>query len=141
MDEFHKIDDVQRVEFGQYGDARGQLIVIEGAQSIPFEIKRVFYIYGADAETIRGQHANRRSCFIMICVTGSCRIRVKDAWGSEQEYQLDRPNSGLYVPPMIWKDMYEFSRDAVLLVLASEHYDAEEYIRDYAELQSDCFMI
>lgn len=135
-DKLFTIDDVRLLEFGQHGDARGQLVVIEGGQSIPFEIKRVFYIYGADAETVRGQHANRRSGFVMINVAGSCCIRVKDAWGAEREYLLDQPYSGLFVPPMIWKDMYGFSKDAVLLVLSSEHYDAGEYIRDYHDLLS-----
>ena len=130
------IDDVRLLEFAQHGDERGRLVVIEGEVSIPFEIKRVFYILGADENTVRGQHANRRSGFVMINVAGSCRIRVKDAWGAEREYILDKPQSGLYVPPMIWKDMYGFSKNAVLLILSSEHYDAGEYIRDYHDLLS-----
>ncbi len=120
------------LHFGDLGDERGKLVVIEGRDSIPFEIKRVFYIYDSDDTVIRGQHANRRSEFVLINVSGKSKVRITD--GKEEiVVGLDRPMMGVYIPPMIWKDMYDFSEDSILLVLASTHYDGTEYIRDYEE--------
>lgn len=118
------------LQFGDLGDERGKLVVIEGAQSIPFDIKRIFYIYGSDATVIRGQHANRNSEFVLVNVAGQSKVRITD--GTEEFIvELNKPMMGVYIPKMIWKDMYNFSSDSVLLVLASTHYDAKEYIRDY----------
>ena len=118
------------LHFRDLGDERGKLVVIEGAQAIPFEIKRVFYIYDSDSTVIRGQHANRESEFVLINVAGKSKVRITD--GREELFvELDKPMMGVYIPKMIWKDMYDFSEDSVLLVLASTHYDNEEYIRDY----------
>ena len=118
------------LHFADMGDERGKLVVIEGGQAIPFEIKRVFYIYDSDATVVRGQHANRESEFVLINVAGKSKVRITD--GKEEFVAvLDRPMTGVYIPKMVWKDMYDFSPDSVLLVLASEHYDGEEYIRDY----------
>lgn len=121
------------LEFGEFGDERGSLVVAEGSgKDIPFEIKRVFYMYGSDASVVRGQHANRKTEFVMINVSGTSKVRVEN--GEEEVIiELNRPRMGLYLKTMVWKDMYEFSPDSVLLVLASEHYDGEEYIRDYDE--------
>lgn len=120
------------LHFGDLGDERGKLVVIEGAQAIPFEIKRVFYIYDSDSTVVRGQHANRESEFVLINVAGKSKVRITD--GSEEFIvELDKPMMGVYIPKMIWKDMYDFSEDSVLLVLASTHYDGTEYIRNYDE--------
>lgn len=120
------------LQFADLGDERGKLVVIEGAQAIPFEIKRVFYIYDSDATVVRGQHANRESEFVLVNVSGKSKVRITD--GTEElVVELDKPMKGVYIPKMIWKDMYDFSPDSVLLVLASTHYDGNEYIRDYNE--------
>lgn len=120
------------IQFKDLGDERGKLVVIEGGQAIPFEIKRVFYIYDSDNDVIRGQHANRKSEFVLINVEGKSKVRITD--GKEEFVaELDRPMTGIYIPKMIWKDMYDFSRNSILLVLASTHYDNSEYIRDYEE--------
>ena len=120
------------IQFSDLGDERGKLVVIEGKQAIPFEIKRVFYIYESDSTVVRGQHANRESEFVLINVAGKSKVRITD--GTEEVVvQLDKPMMGVYIPKMIWKDMYDFSADSVLLVLASTHYDGYEYIRDYSE--------
>lgn len=120
------------IHFDDLGDERGKLVVIEGGQTIPFEVKRVFYIYDSDDTVIRGQHANRKSEFVLINVAGRSKVRITD--GKEEIIvELDRPMTGIYIPKMIWKDMYDFSSDSILLVLASTHYDALEYIRDYEE--------
>ena len=120
------------LEFNDLGDERGKLVVIEGNDSIPFEIQRVFYIYGSDSTVVRGKHANRISEFVLINVAGSSKVRITD--GKEEFIvELNRPMMGVYIPNMVWKDMYDFSADSVLLVLASTHYDGKEYIRDYDE--------
>lgn len=129
----HNMNKVQMLEFPQHGDERGHLVVVEGMKDVPFEIKRIFYIYGSDAEVVRGQHANRKTEFVLINVAGKSKVRVKDGEGNEAVFCLNRPHTGIYLPTMVWKDMYDFSADSVLLCLASEHYDNTEYIRDYDE--------
>ena len=129
----HNMNKVRMLEFDQRGDERGQLVVVEGERDIPFDIKRVFYIYGSDQEVVRGQHANRESEFVLINVAGKSKVKVKDGEGNEAIYCLNRPHTGIYLPTMVWKVMFDFSEDSVLLVLASTHYDASEYIRDYEE--------
>ena len=124
---------VQTLSFKEHGDERGSLVVVEGAGDVPFDIKRVFYIYGSDATVIRGMHANRKSRFVLINVAGQCKVKVRDGKGNEAVFLLNRPHTGIYLPKMVWKEMYDFSYDSVLLCLASEHYEQEEYIRDYNE--------
>ena len=125
-------DICQVLHFKDLGDERGKLVAIEGNQAIPFEIKRVFYIYDSDATVVRGQHANRESEFVLINVAGQSKVRITD--GTEEfVVELNKPMMGVYIPKMIWKDMYDFSSDSVLLVLASTHYDGNEYIRNYEE--------
>ena len=129
-------DHYKILEFQEMGDERGNLVVIEGEYDIPFSIKRVFYMYGTDATMVRGSHANRKSEFVLINVAGRTSIRVDDGF-STAVIELDKPRMGIYIPKMLWKDMYDFSEDAVLLVLSSEHYDANEYIRDYKMYQEE----
>lgn len=125
-------EQIKILEFGEFGDERGNLVVAEGNQDVPFEIKRVFYMYGSDDSVIRGQHANRITEFVLINVSGSSKVKVDNGY-EEQIIELNKPRMGLYIPAMLWKDMYDFSEDSVLLVLASTHYDGTEYIRDYEE--------
>ena len=121
------------IEFKEYGDERGKLVVAEGdGIDIPFSIKRAFYMYGYDSEVVRGQHANRLTEFVLINVAGSSEILVDDGY-TKEVIKLDKPRMGLYLPTMVWKEMYNFSSDSVLMVLASEHYQESEYIRDYDE--------
>ncbi len=124
------IEECKLIEFTQKGDERGHLVIVEGNQDIPFDIKRVFYIYGSDKNVVRGKHANYRTEFMLINVAGTSKVRVDDGT-SEKVFELNRPHMGINLPKLVWKDMYDFSEDSVLLVLASEHYDASEYIRDY----------
>lgn len=125
--------EVQMLEFTEKGDERGKLVIVEGMQDVPFEIKRLFYIYGSDTDVVRGQHANLKSEFVLINVAGKSKVKVKDGKGNEAIFSLNRPHTGIYLPNMVWKDMYDFSEDSVLLCISSEHYDASEYIRDYDE--------
>lgn len=125
-------DQIKILEFGEFGDERGNLVVAEGGIDVPFDVKRVFYMYGSDDTVVRGQHANRITEFVLINVSGSSKVKVDNGYQTEI-IELNRPRMGLYIPSMIWKDMYDFSKDSVLLVLASTHYDGNEYIRDYEE--------
>ncbi|AGF59162.1 dTDP-4-dehydrorhamnose 3,5-epimerase [Clostridium saccharoperbutylacetonicum N1-4(HMT)] len=126
------MDRNKMIEFKQNGDDRGKLVVVEGMKDIPFDIKRIFYIYGSDTTVVRGQHANRRSEFVLINVCGSSKVRVRDG-KKDEVFVLDKPHTGIYLPKMLWKDMYDFSEDSILLCLASEAYDSSEYIRDFDE--------
>lgn len=119
------------LEFDERGDERGNLVVVEGMQDVPFSIERIFYIYGSDGEIVRGKHANINSEFVLVNVAGSCKVKVDDGRGNVEVFSLDKPRIGLYLPKLVWKEMYEFSQDSVLLCLASEHYDELEYLRDY----------
>ncbi len=116
--------------FPVHGDDRGQLVALENFHEVPFEIKRVYYMYDTVAGVTRGYHAHKSLEQILICVHGSCKIRLDN--GQEKEtVLLDKPYEGLYVSNVMWREMYDFSPDAVLLVLASELYDEKDYIRNY----------
>ncbi len=118
--------------FNELGDERGHLVVAESNKDIPFEIKRIFYMFGSAKDVVRGQHANRKSEFVLINVQGTSKVLIDD--GKEKNIViLDRPHKGVYLNKMIWKDMYDFSDDSILLVLSNECYDSKEYIRDYSE--------
>ncbi len=126
----------RKLVFPDLGDDRGKLVVAEGGIDIPFEIKRVFYIYGSDDSVVRGQHANRESEFVLINVAGTSKVMITDGTNKDV-VELTRPMEGVYLPKMVWKEMYDFSPDSVLLVLASTHYEGSEYIRDYNEYLSE----
>ena len=101
------IEKCRMIEFPQKGDDRGHLVIVEGNQDIPFDIKRVFYIYGSDKDVIRGKHANYNSEFVLINVAGTSKVKVDD--GTKQKiFSLDRPHTGIFLPRMVWKDMYDF---------------------------------
>lgn len=125
------------LQFKELGDERGNLVAIEGNQDIPFDIQRVFYMYGTDSTMVRGEHANRDSEFVLINVAGSSRIVLKDGLGHEESVILDKPRMGVYIPKMIWKEMCDFSSDSVILCLTNTHYNGKEYIRDYAEFERE----
>ena len=121
------ISNVQNVKFPVRGDERGKLVIQEGlSNAVPFEIKRTFFIFDTTPGTIRGSHAHYRNRQLLICVSGACTIKCEMPDGSKSEYRLDWPDKGLLVEGMVWHTMEEFSKDAVLLVLASEHYDETE---------------
>lgn len=118
--------------FQPHGDARGQLVSLEEFIDIPFKIKRVYYMYGTGEGVVRGCHAHRSLEQILICIHGSCKVRLDN--GVERKIvNLEKPYEGLYVSNNMWREMYDFSPDAVLMVLASELYDEADYIRDYDE--------
>lgn len=132
---------VKEIVFPVRGDDRGRLIVQEGlSEQVPFEIKRTFFIFDTTPGTIRGKHAHHKNRQMLICVSGACTICCEMPDGTKSQYRLDWPNKGLLVEGMVWHDMREFSKDAVLLVLASEHYDESDYVRDYDDFIQICSM-
>ncbi len=114
----------------EHGDSRGMLISIEEGIDVPFDIKRIYYIYGTEPDVRRGFHSHKNLIQLLVCVSGSCKIHLDDGYETSEVF-LDSPKKGLLIKNFIWREMYDFSKDAVLLVLASEKYDESDYIRDY----------
>ena len=123
---------IQWVHFPPLGDSRGSLVVLEEEKTVPFAIKRVYYIFGTQPDVSRGFHAHRNLKQVAVCVTGSCRMILDDGF-TREDVILDSPTEGLLIEDLVWREMHDFSDDCVLLVLASEHYDEADYIRDYDE--------
>lgn len=121
---------LQFVNFAPLGDDRGSLFSIEGNYTIPFDIKRVYYISGTKIGVSRGFHAHKNLKQVAVCITGKCRMII-DTGNKRTETWLDSPNKGLLINDLVWREMHDFTDDCVLLVLASEHYDEADYIRDY----------
>ena len=120
------------LKFGCHYDKYGCLVPIEAEiQEVPFMFKRIYYIYNVENGVRRGFHSHVNLEQDLICVSGSVKILVKTP-NEEDNILLNDPKTGLYIGPMVWREMYDFSPDAVLLVLASEHYDINDYIRDYS---------
>jgi dTDP-4-dehydrorhamnose 3,5-epimerase-like enzyme len=117
------------------GDTRGSLIALESERNIPFEIKRVYYIFNTMPGVARGFHAHKMLRQILVCVAGSCTIVLDDGC-IRSEYVLDRPDIGLEIGPCTWREMKNFSEEAVLLVLASDYYNEDDYIREYSDFLS-----
>lgn len=116
--------------FQQHGDDRGMLVALEEQNDIPFRIRRVYYMYDTKDGIHRGFHAHKNLKQILICIHGSCKVLLDN--GKEKKIvSLEKPYEGLYIPHNMWREMYDFSSDAVLMVLASEKYKEEDYIRDY----------
>ena len=112
------------------GDKRGKLVALEGGMDLPFEIKRVYYMFDTLPNESRGFHAHTKLEQIIIAMDGACRF-VLDDGKSREEVLLNRPDVGLYIGPGMWREMHDFSYGCKLVVLASEHYDEKEYIRNY----------
>lgn len=123
---------VIKYAFQQHGDDRGMLVALEEYKDIPFQIKRVYYMYDTKKDVHRGFHAHKSLEQILICIHGSCKVLLDN--GTEKKIvSLEKPYEGLYIANNMWREMYDFSEDAVLMVLASEYYKEEDYIRDYNE--------
>lgn len=121
---------VKIIEVPPLGDDRGSLISIEAEITIPFNIKRVYYIFSTKPDVSRGFHAHKNLKQLAVCVSGSCRF-ILDNGTCRESVVLDSPSKGLIIEDMTWREMHDFSDNCVLLVLASEHYDESDYIRDY----------
>ena len=124
--------DIKRFEFVSNGNEQGQLVALESNKNVPFEIKRVYYIVKTVDDVVRGKHAHRNLQQILICVNGSFKLKLDD--GDESVViEMNKHNEGIYVSNGMWREMYDFAPGTVLLVLASEYYDTNDYIRDYDE--------
>lgn len=119
-------------EFPLIHDLRGNLTVGEFEKEIPFSPKRYFSVFDVPNKEVRGEHAHKQCHQFLICIKGSCHV-VADDGKQRQEFVLDKPNKGIYLPPMTWGIQYKYSSDAVLMVFASEHYDPDDYIRNYSD--------
>ena len=118
------------INFKTNGDERGSLIALENNHNIPFDVKRVYYIFNTKDKVRRGFHAHKNLKQVAICVSGSCKFLLDDGKNKE-EIELNTPNQGLFLEGLIWREMFDFSEDCVLIVLADDYYDEEDYIRDY----------
>ncbi|MCU1293707.1 MAG: WxcM domain protein C-terminal domain protein [Bryobacterales bacterium] len=126
------IDGVTLHRLPSAADMRGQLSYAEIGQHVPFEVKRFFLVYGVAGKEVRGEHAHRNLRQFLVCVHGECSVMADDG-SRREEFLLDDPTLGLLLPPMVWAVQYKHAADAVLLVLASDRYDSDDYIRDYSE--------
>ena len=121
---------IKTIDFKLLSDDSGSLVALEGNKSVPFDIKRVYYIFGTKQGISRGYHAHRKLKQVAVCMNGSCRFLLDD--GVHQEaIILDNSTKGLLIESLIWHEMHDFTTDCVLMVLASEYFDEGDYIRDY----------
>lgn len=123
---------IKWIDFQILGDDRGSLVALERDKALPFDIKRIYYIYRTAEGVSRGFHAHRNLKQVAICVAGRCRM-VLDNGLTKEDAWLDSPTKGILIESMVWREMHDFSPDCVLLVLASEHYDESDYIRSYEQ--------
>ena len=124
--------DIKMIPFQIHGDERGSLIALEENKNIPFMVKRVYYMFDTTQGVHRGFHAHKTLKQILFCPSGACTILL-DSGSEKGHVRLDKPTEGLYLESGIWREMYDFTPDAVLMVLASDYYDESDYIRDYSE--------
>lgn len=122
--------DIKTIKFQIMGDERGCLISLEQYKNIPFNIKRVYYIFGTKKGIIRGKHSHKNLKQIVVCISGSCKFLLDDG-KKKNIIELNSPDTGLYIGKNIWREMFDFSHDCVLMVLANDYYNENEYIRDY----------
>ncbi len=120
------------LDFSIMGDARGRLISLEETQNVPFEIKRVYFIYNTNTDIKRGLHAHKDLKQLILCVKGNCRFILDDS-NKREEIILNTPNQGLFIEGLLWREMFDFSPDCVLVILANKHFNENDYIRDYNE--------
>lgn len=125
---------VKLIDFTPLGDDRGSLVAVEANKTVPFDIKRVYFIFGTKQGVARGFHAHKALKQVAVCVTGCCRMWL-DNGREKEEVVLDSPTKGLVIEDLVWREMHDFTPDCVLLVLASEYYDETDYIRDYKEFK------
>lgn len=125
------VDDCRIIDIRKYSDTRGYLSVIEEGEDIPFEIKRIYYLYMVP-EAARGSHAHKQLQQLMVATSGSVHVTLDDGV-NKRTFVLDKPWKGLLVVPGLWRDLDNFAGGTVCMVLASEHYAEEDYIRNYDE--------
>ena len=125
------------VSFNEHSDDRGNLVALEVEQEIPFEVKRIYYIYGANNDCVRGKHAHKVLNQLIVCISGSVSFLLDN--GKEKEtIILNKPNTAIYIYSLVWREFSNFSKDCVIVVFASEHYDKSDYILDYNDFLEEC---
>jgi dTDP-4-dehydrorhamnose 3,5-epimerase-like enzyme len=124
--------DIKVLDFKVEGDELGYLIALESGKNVPFEFNRAYYIFDIAADDVRGKHAHKKLEQVLICARGKCRILFDDK-KEKKTVELDRPNRGVVIPPMVWHEIFDFSPDCLLIAVASDLYDEGDYIRDYAK--------
>lgn len=124
--------DIEPIHLRIHGDTRGSLVALEQQRNVPFDIRRVYYLFGTREDVHRGQHAHRRLNQLVVAVRGSVTVLLDDGSGPA-EVRLGDPAEGLLMLPMVWRDLYDFSDDCVVMVLADQYYDPADYITDYAQ--------
>ena len=126
------LENTKLLKFETCGDENGSLIALEQNKNIPFDIKRVYYIFDTKKRVVRGRHAHKNLEQVLICVKGSCKFLL-DNGKSKEVIELNCPDTGLYIGKNIWREFYDFTPDCIIIVIASEFYDPDEYIKDYDE--------
>lgn len=129
------LSQIKIIDIPKITDVRGNLSVIEN-DVVPFDIKRVYYLYDVPSGSYRGGHAHKQLQQLLIAISGSFDVVLKDKNGKKQTITLNKPNKGLLIPNMVWREIEEFSSGAICLVVASETYDKDDYIRDLEEFLS-----
>lgn len=125
---------VEKYVFQPHGDERGQLVALEELKNVPFQIKRVYYMYDTIKDMRRGRHAHKNLEQILVCVHGRCKVLLDDGI-NQKIISLDKPHEGIYISGSTWRELYDFSDDAVIMVLASDYYCESDYIRNYDEFK------
>jgi dTDP-4-dehydrorhamnose 3,5-epimerase len=125
---------IESIDLQHHVHPSGSLVVAQSELGVPFAIRRTYFVYGVPEDQLRGRHAHKTLTQLALCARGRCRFRLDDGHETA-ELLLDRPNLGIILRPMVWHEMFDFSDDCVLLVLASAHYDEGDYIRDYNEFK------
>lgn len=128
------IQNVKMLKFPSYIEDNLQIghVEVEGLKDVPFEIKRFFYIFGSgNVGMVRGKHANRKSKFVLVNIAGKSKVKTIDEDGNTEVYELNHPYDAVYLPEYVWKEMYDFTEDSILMVLTNEYYDSDEYIRNF----------
>lgn len=126
---------IDLIDFKPLGDDRGQLFSLEANQNIPFDIKRVYYMFGMQGDLPRGFHAHKELQQVAICIKGSCKM-IMDDGTTKEEVVIDKPNTGIMIDKLIWHEMHDFSENCILMVIASDLYDESDYLRNYNDFSN-----
>ncbi len=129
------IDDVKRFNLKLFDEVDGRLVPIEFDKDVPFEVKRMFYVFGVHNQDVRGKHSHHKTKQLLISINGAIDVKCDDGMGGVKTWQLDQPWKALYIPEMIWDEQVYISHEAVLLVLANTLYEQSDYIESYEEFK------